>query len=173
MRQHRARSTRRTAPRVVALGAGGLLIAAVLPVTAAQAGSGNGCENRNNNSYDKLLECVTLDGVRAHQEALQKIADNSDDPVYPGTRAAGTEGYADSVDYVAGLLEKAGYEVTFDEVAFDFAFPATLRQLTPAEAEYETGVFTGSGSGAVQGNVIPIDINLETGEDAVSTSGCE
>ena len=27
-------------------------------------------------------------------------------------------------------------------------------------ADYETGVFTGSGSGTVEGQVIPVDINL-------------
>jgi Zn-dependent M28 family amino/carboxypeptidase len=103
---------------------------------------------------------------------LQKIADNSTDPVYPGTRAAGTDGYDDSVDYVAGLLRDAGYKVTLDPVEITFNFPAVLRQLTPVAAEYETGVFTGSGSGTVEdGNVIPVDINL-TG-DRASTSGSE
>jgi hypothetical protein len=91
--------------------------------------------------------------VREHQAALQEIADNNDDPFYPGTRAAGTEGYADSVDYVAGLLKDAGYEVTLDPVEFDFQFPAELRQLTPVQETYETGAFTGSGSGEVTGQV--------------------
>ena len=72
------------------------------------------------------------------------------DPVYPGTRAAGTVGYAESVEYVAGLLREAGYEVTLDPVEITFNFPAELRQLTPAPpADYETGVFIGSGSGEV------------------------
>ncbi|SMO34330.1 Zn-dependent amino-or carboxypeptidase, M28 family [Geodermatophilus aquaeductus] len=160
--------------RAVAAGAGGLLVALALPANAALAApGGNACDHRSNNTYDKLLECVTLEGVREHQAEFQKIADNSTDPVYPGTRAAGTDGYADSVDYVADLLEEAGYEVTLDPVEITFNFPAVLRQLTPVAAEYETGVFTGSGSGEVEGQVIPIDISLETGELAVSTSGCE
>ena len=37
--------------------------------------------------------------------------------------------------------------------------------------EYETGVFTGSGSATVEGPVIPVDINLEG--DRASTSACE
>jgi Peptidase family M28/PA domain len=123
--------------------------------------------------YQKLLDCVTVEGVQEHLEAFQKIADNSTDPVYPGTRAAGTDGYADSVEYVAGLLRDAGYEVTLDPVEITFNFPAVLRQLTPVQATYETGVFTGSGSGEVEGDVIPIDINLDKGVDAVSTCGCE
>ena len=54
-----------------------------------------GCENRTNNTYDKLLGCVTLEGVREHQAALQAIADANG-----GTRAAATPGYDASVDYV-------------------------------------------------------------------------
>ena len=74
--------------------------------------------------------------MREHQEAFQAIADANDDPFYPGSRAAGTEGYADSVDYVAGLLEDAGYEVTLDEFEFDFVFPSVLQQLTPTPTDY-------------------------------------
>jgi Zn-dependent M28 family amino/carboxypeptidase len=171
MDDRRTNPVRRTAARGVAMGTGGLLVALMLPTTVAAAETGGGCENRNNNTYEKLLECVTLEGVREHQQALQDIADKTEEPVYPGTRAAGTAGYDASVDYVAGLLEDAGYEVTLDPVEITFNFPATLRQLTPVEAEYETGVFTGSGSGEVEGQVIPVDINL-TG-DRASTSGCE
>jgi Zn-dependent M28 family amino/carboxypeptidase len=114
---------------------------------------------------------VTLEGVRAQQEQLQKIADSNDDPFYPGTRAAGTKGYADSVDYVAGLLEDAGYKVSLDPFEFQFVFPALLHQLTPVDAEYETGAFTGTGAGDVTGTVIPVDIHLAP--PRASTSGCE
>jgi len=145
------------------------LIASAVPAAAGAAPPG--CKNRTNTTYQTLLECVTLEGVRAHQAAFQGIAENSDDPVYPGTRAAGTEGYAASVDYVAGLLEDAGYEVTLDPFDFTFVFPAFLQQLTPVNEEYETGAFTGSGSGDVTGTVIPVDINLVP--PRASTSGCE
>jgi len=55
-------TTRRTAPRAVAVTAGGLLLAALLPAASAAAGgggNGNACEHRANNTYAKLLECVT------------------------------------------------------------------------------------------------------------------
>jgi len=159
--------------RTVAAGAGGLLVALALPTTAAAAQDGDGCENRNNSTYERLLHCVTLEGVMEHLEAFQDIATKSDDPVYPGTRAAGTEGYASSVEYVTDELEEAGYEVTLDPVEITFNFPATLRQTAPVEADYETGVFTGSGSGEVEGQVVPVDLNLDPGPEAVSTSGCE
>jgi Peptidase family M28/PA domain len=164
-------ASRKGARRLAALGAAAALTTALLPGQAASAAPDALCDNRANNSYQMLLDCVTLEGVREHQAAFQKIADNSTDPVYPGTRAAGTVGYAQSVEYVADLLRDAGYEVTLDPVEITFNFPAVLRQLTPTAAEYETGVFTGSGSGEVQGNVIPVDIDLTpTGG---STSGCE
>ena len=171
MTHHIPARSNRVRARVLSVGAAALFAAVLLPGQVASAQPGNACENRTNNTYAKLLECVTLEGVREHQAAFQAIADANDDPFYPGTRAAGTEGYANSVDYVAGLLKDAGYEVTLDPVEFEFNFPAVLRQTAPVVATYETGVFSGSGSGTVEGQVIPVDINLVG--DRASTSGCQ
>src|SRR5687767_10944850 len=125
---NRSGSSRRVSVRIVPVAVLGFLLAALLPLPAAVAAPGEACDRRTNNTYQKLLECVTLEGVREHQAQFQKIADSNDDPFYPGTRAAGTEGYAESVDYVARLLKDAGYDVTLDPVEFEFNFPATLRQ---------------------------------------------
>jgi Zn-dependent M28 family amino/carboxypeptidase len=168
---NRSGSSRRVSIRIVPVVVVGLLVAALLSAPAAVAAPAEACDRRTNNTYQKLLECVTLEGVREHQAQFQKIADANDDPFYPGTRAAGTEGYAESVDYVADLLRDAGYRVTLDEFEFEFIFPALLEQLTPINAVYETGAFTGSPAGDVTGNVIPVDINLTGTRD--TTSGCE
>ncbi len=149
----------------------GLLAAALLPVPAAVASPGQACDRRTNNTYQKLLECVTLEGVREHLAQFQKIADSNDDPFYPGSRAAGTEGYRESVEYVAGLLREAGYQVTLDEFEFQFVFPSLLQQLTPVSATYESRPFGNTGVGDVTGNVIPVDINLAP--PRATTSGCE
>jgi Zn-dependent M28 family amino/carboxypeptidase len=156
---------------VTLLGAMTLVLVGLALPASASAIPRVACENRTNNTYAKLLECVRLDGVRSHQEAFQAIADDNVDPSYPGTRAAGTAGYQGSVDYVAGLLEDAGYEVTLDEFEFEFEFPALLEQLTPVAATYPSGSFTGAGFGEVTGAVIPVDINLVP--PRASTSGCE
>ena len=169
MSDHLLAAPKRMRFRLLWIGVAVLLFAALLPGQASAQGSA--CENATNNTYDKLLRCVTVEGVREHQAAFQAIADANDDPFYPDTRAAGTEGYANSVEYVAGLLRQAGYAVTLDPVQITFNFPAVLRQLTPVQATYETGVFTGSGSGTVEGQVIPVDINLTP--PRASTSGCE
>ncbi|MEU8243594.1 M20/M25/M40 family metallo-hydrolase [Actinoplanes missouriensis] len=147
----------------------------IVPGTAATAGGhGHGhydpCARQANDTYAELLKCVTLKGVLGHLQKFQKIADKNDDAYYPGSRAAGTEGYAESVKYVSGLLRKAGYKVTLDPFEFQFVFPALLQQLTPVNAEYETGAFTNSPPGDVTGPVVPVDINL-TG-DRATTSGC-
>ena len=99
---------------------------------------------RVNNNHQKLLECVTLEGVREHQAAFQAIADANG-----GTRASGTPGYEDSVDYVVERMEAAGYNVTLHSFPFVFVPPPTLQQLTPVDATYETGAFSGSGFGDV------------------------
>src|SRR5918993_2457147 len=151
---NRSGSSRRLSIRIALVAVLGLLLAGLLRGPAAVAAPGEACDRRANNTYQKLLECVTLEGVREHQAQFQKIADANDDPFYPGTRAAGTEGYAQSVEYVAGLLEDAGYRVTLDEFEFEFTFPALLQQLTPINATYETRALTNSGTGDVTGNVI-------------------
>jgi Zn-dependent M28 family amino/carboxypeptidase len=148
----------------------------VAPATAATAGGhGHGhhdkCAKQVNDTYAEVLRCVALDDVLGHLKNLQKIADRNNDPYYPGSRAAGTKGYADSVKYVSGLLRKAGYKVTLDPFEFQFVFPAVLDQITPAAASYETGAFTNSPPGDVTGKVVPVDVNL-TG-DRASSSACE
>jgi Zn-dependent M28 family amino/carboxypeptidase len=169
--ERRTASARRTASRTIALTSSGVLLALALPATTATAAPSKGCETRANDTYAKLLQCVTLEGVRQHQAVFQQIADDSKDESYPDSRAAGTEGYQASVDYVAGQLEEAGYDVSFTKVTFEFQFPVVLQQLTPSAGTYESGAYTGSGAGDVTGTVIPVDLALAP--PRASTSGCE
>ena len=72
------------------------------------------------NASAKLRKAVTVNGIMEHERALQAIADRND-----GTRASGTDGYQESVDYVAQRLRRAGYKVTVQP--FDFPFFQSLR----------------------------------------------
>ncbi|MAT03650.1 MAG: aminopeptidase [Acidimicrobiaceae bacterium] len=146
---------------------GAFILAAVatVPAVAAAAPGGRGCAERNNNQYHKLLECVTVDGVREHQAAFQAIADANG-----GTRADQTPGYDASVDYVADTMTAAGWTV---EVV-PFEYPGTdvvLQQLTPTSSDYVSATFTGGGEGDVTGTVVPVDLSLA--DPATSSSGCE
>ncbi|MET0608638.1 MAG: M20/M25/M40 family metallo-hydrolase [Gaiellaceae bacterium] len=142
--------------------AGALL--ALAPAPAAAAPSPTACENRTNTTYDMLLECVTLEGVRAHQAAFQAIADANG-----GTRAAGTDGYDASVDYVVDTLEAAGWSVDLN--FFNFTVVQPVQQLTPTAVTHAAGGVTGSALGTVTNAVTPIDINLIP--PRANTSGCD
>ena len=103
----------------------------------------------NNNNSEKLRAAVTLEGVRAHQAALQAIADISG-----GNRFAGLPGYERSADYVAEQLSAAGYDPTFWYFTYN-AFVEDLttefRQISPTPTTYVNGIdfriMTYSGSG--------------------------
>jgi Zn-dependent M28 family amino/carboxypeptidase len=131
------------------------------------------CVNRRNESAEKLLECMRVDGVRRHQRALQDIADANG-----GTRAAATPGYDASVEYVATLLRGAGYDVTtpaFSFNAFAPAGPSELQQTAPGLVTYvedtDFGLLDQTDPGDVTAPVTPVDIQLGLGN--TSTSGCE
>ena len=142
------------------------IIAATLAFVPAATAGAESCDTRVNNTHAKLLECVTLEGVRAHQAELQAIADANG-----GTRLAGTPGYDASVDYVVDTMTAAGYNVTLNGFPFVFVPPAVLQQTAPIAATFETGAFTGTGYGSVSGSVVPVDINLVP--PRANTSGCE
>jgi Zn-dependent M28 family amino/carboxypeptidase len=96
-------------------------------------------------------KAVTLDGIRAHQAALQAIADAND-----GTRLAGTPGYDASAEYVADMLEAAGYDVSIQSFSFQLVSdgtPPVVQQTAPASVTYVDGVdyrtMSYSGSGDV------------------------
>jgi Zn-dependent M28 family amino/carboxypeptidase len=124
------------------------------------------CDRRVNNTQAKLLQCVTLAGVRRHQAALQAIADANG-----GVRAAGTPGYEQSVQYIVGKMTAAGYNVTLNAFPFTYVALPVLRQTAPLAAAYESGSFTGSGFGDVTAGVTAVDVNLVP--PRANTSGCE
>jgi aminopeptidase Y len=123
-----------------------MIALALLPTGVAQAGP-QSCDTRVNNTIDKLLECVELDGVREHQAALQAIADANN-----GIRTSGTPGYDASAAYVAERMEAAGYDVTvqpFQYQTFIVLSPTVLEQVAPAPGAVVNNIMSYSGSGDV------------------------
>ncbi len=156
----------RTTRAVVVAGAALLLTATLTAApTSAKPGKAVNCNTQNSNTYAKLLNCVTVDGVLEHEQALQAIADANG-----GTRADQTPGYQASVDYVVETLEDAGWSA--EVVPFTYnGTDSTLQQLTPIGAVYQHNVAVGSGEGDVTAAVVPVDINLVP--PRANTSGCE
>jgi Zn-dependent M28 family amino/carboxypeptidase len=150
-----------------------LTLLAVLASGAPATAGPDACDNRVNNTFKKLLECVSLDGVRQHQAAFQAIADANG-----GVRVSGTPGYDASVDYVVGLLENAGYDVTvqpFNYLAFIREGPSTLEQLAPVAVVYDEFVDYRIADQTDPGNVTAVvtAVDLQLGLGNTSTSGCE
>lgn len=119
----------------------------------------------------KLRQGVTVGGILAHERVFQRIANRND-----GTRASGTPGYGESATYVIRTMRRAGYTVRKQRFTFPFfrqLAPATLSQTAPTPTDYETATLRYSGSGAVSGAVVPIDLALPPPAAPGSTSGCE
>ncbi len=147
----------RSRTRRVAFAASFVVLATLFP--AAVAGSPGGppvstapCDVRPNDTFSRLLDCVTVEGVREHQAALQEIADDNE-----GTRVSGSAGYDESVDYAVDVLEAAGYAVTrqsFDFVRFEVLSPSILTQEAPAPtADLPNVIMSYSGNGDVTASV--------------------
>lgn len=123
------------------------------------------CDARDNNTFAKLLECVTIEGVREHQAAFQAFADANG-----GTRVSGTPGYDASVAYAVDVFEDAGYNVTVQDFQFQTFIvlsPSVLERVAPLPAEtISNNIFSYSGSGDVTAPVTA----LVAGD---ATPGCE
>jgi Zn-dependent M28 family amino/carboxypeptidase len=151
-----------------------LLAALVIPIQSELADAGpSSCDKRTNDTAEKLLECVTLAGVREHQAALQAIADANG-----GNRFSGLPGYDASVDYVVERLRAAGYDPEvqeFDYTAYRELGPSALQQTAPNSVTYIEGTDFGAidqtDPGDVTAPVTAVDLKLGLGN--TSTSGWE
>ncbi|GAB3538509.1 aminopeptidase PaaP [Arthrobacter tecti] len=129
-------------------------------------------EKSNNNNSSKLRTAVSVDRVVDHLDALDVIA-----LANGKTRAAGTKGYDESVDYVVGKLRAAGYAPTVQAFTFPYfeeLSPAVLAQTSPDNRVYAADSFatmTYSGAGTATGPVTAVDTTGAAGSS--STSGCE
>ena len=142
------------------------VLAALAFVSAAYA-------DPNNNNSAKLRAAVTLEGVRAHQLALQQIATANG-----GNRFSGLPGYDKSVAYVVEKLTAAGYDPQvqpFDYLAYGVVGPSVLQQTAPGSITYVEGVdfepVEQTDPGDVTAPVTAVDLQLGLGN--TSTSGCE
>jgi len=116
---------------------------------------------------------VTVAGIRAHQAALQAIAD-----VNNQTRSSGMPGYLASRDYVVDRLVAAGYNPVVQPFNFDFfqelATPVFDRVSPDAEAyvagsgaDFSTMTYSGSG------NVTALTTHVVDTGGAIAGAGCE
>jgi Zn-dependent M28 family amino/carboxypeptidase len=137
------------------------------------------CDARVNDTPSKLVECIQTADLWNHMNAFQEIANQNPGPDGHPSRNSGEPGYRASVDYVAGLMQQAGYDVTIQPYKFLYyaylGIP-TFTEVSPIAHTYTLnddwgpGQSTGTANAAIQpagGIVLPPDPNGST-----STSGC-
>jgi hypothetical protein len=154
-----------------------LVAAGLLVPASAGAISSAACNARANDTPKKLVECVKTDDLWQHMQALQAIADANPGPDGHASRNAGEPGYKASVDYVAGLMRKAGYGVTIQTYKFDyFVFTNTPTMSEDSPTAHDYGLSTefnpGLSIGTTSADLQPVGNTLipPTGG---STSGCD
>jgi Zn-dependent M28 family amino/carboxypeptidase len=150
-----------------------LVVAAAASILAAACLSGNDNESATRavqpaGAAEQLAQAVTTEGLEAHLEALQRIADENG-----GTRASGTPGYDASVEYVAEQLRQAGYAPQLQRVRYTDSHelaPPELARVSPDPLTYsypdDFVSLRYSGSGEVEAPLEAIDADSET-------SGCD
>ncbi|WP_199430830.1 M28 family metallopeptidase [Qaidamihabitans albus] len=104
---------RKLVPGVAIAACAGLALTTA-PAVAAQPDPGDKLAR-------KLVKKVDVGNTNRHLIAMQRIADSSG-----GDRAASSEGYNRSAEYVANKLEAAGYDITRQE--FPFVYTETLAE---------------------------------------------
>jgi len=111
---------------------------------------------------ERLVAGVTGDGAFRHLEELQRIADANG-----GNRALGTPGYDASVEYVAGKLREAGYQV--ETTSFTVRdFTAGDSRLAVAGAVVPAAILDYSPSSPAGGLRAPLAVVAQD-----DTSGCD
>ena len=144
------------------------------PPTAAE------CASRVNDTESKLVECIQRDALWAHMTAFQQIANQNPGPDGHPSRNSGDPGYLASVNYVAGLLRAAGYNVTVQPYTIRynaFAAPPVFSEVSPAAHDFVSGSDWAApmyiGGGDVTAQVQPAGgILVPAPGSPASSSGC-
>ncbi|TWP51580.1 M28 family peptidase [Lentzea tibetensis] len=137
-------------------------VLAVCALVAAPTATASAAEPTGPALAKKLAKAVTTDGINRHLIALQRIADRNG-----GTRAVLTPGYDASVEYVAGKLRGAGFDVSTPSFTFQEQVPDAQSAKVGAQS-FEAIPMEESPQTPVGGITGPIRV---VPEDA--TTGCE
>jgi Zn-dependent M28 family amino/carboxypeptidase len=158
-------------------------VAALAAIFAVLGTAPSALAKPNDVDSTRLENAVTVDGIHAHQQALQNIADMNG-----GTRYTRTPGFTASAAYVKATLEKAGYNARYEmfnmPIWHEDAAPV-LEQVSPNAKTYRPGSAADDGSPDVDfiafehsptkslSNVAVVGVgHTDVPSDGGSTSGC-
>jgi len=136
---------------------------------------------------NKVAKAIKEKRLVDHLAELEGLAVATGDST-SGNRAAGTQGYTNSVDYIVQTLERYGYDVTLQPFDFrrwveqdDTVLKVNGHELIHIRdatdeipADYAAMTYSGGSSGALSANIafVTPDFNFES-PDYDSTDGCE
>lgn len=123
-----------------------------------------------------LAGAINLNRIINHLESFERIANENS-----GHRAAGSNGYNESVNYVRGVLTNTGFtlsEQSFTCRYFEETETPVLEMTLPTQRTYEWWnefrTLTYSGSGDVTAEIVFIDPVIPPGTELnISDDGCE
>lgn len=122
-----------------------------------------------------IRENLKLEDIRAHQKALQEIADQNN-----GTRVSTSSGYRQSVNYVVERLRAAGYEVRLQDFSLNYAedlSPPVLKLVKAQEynfiANLDFSSMSFSSTTELSAPVEAVDLKIPSFSANDSSSGCE
>src|SRR3954451_8418755 len=151
---------------------------AMLAPASAGAVSSTACNARVNDTPKKLVPCIRTGDLWAHMQAFQAIADANPGPDGHPSRNSGEPGYKASADYVASVMNAAGYDVTLQRYKFlYYAFIGTpaFSEVLPTAKTYVLNTDWGAGQskGVANAQLQPAGgIVLPPTQTSSSTSGC-
>jgi hypothetical protein len=161
------------------LGVCAAVVVAVCTVPTANAAPKNPCDTQVNDTPSTLIPCITTTDLWNHMQNFQKIANANPSPAdgHP-SRNSGEPGYKASVDYVAKVMNAAGYTVTIQPYTFTYyAYTAqpVFREISPTARTYVSGVDwnPGQSTGTTTADMQPAGgIVIPPTPTASSSSGC-
>src|SRR3954452_24860430 len=93
--------------------------ALAMPASAGAITSAQ-CQARVNDTPSRLVQCIKTGDLSAHMDNLQAIANAHPGPDGHPSRNSGEPGYKASADYVAQVMQHAGYDVKEQKYQFDY-----------------------------------------------------
>jgi Peptidase family M28/PA domain len=108
---------RRPCSWIVALS---IAVVGLVAPTHAGAISSAQCDAQVNDTPSKLLPCIQKNDLWKHMQKFQAIADANPGPDGHPSRNSGEPGYKASADYVASVMQAAGYSVQLQPYTFTY-----------------------------------------------------
>ena len=137
------------------------------------------CDAQVNDTPGKLIPCIQQGDLWNHMQQFQAIANANPGPDGHPSRNSGEPGYKASVDYVANLMQAAGYNVTIQPYTFTYsAYVGTpaWSEVSPTARSFVVGTDWNPGQSNGTATNAPIQpaggIVIPPTQTSSSASGC-